>query len=609
MKKLKRTQINVDRSADVYPLVFKNSWELTCERGKKMDLSYLDKIDRGELIFQQLVKFANTNVKTRAIVNRISRYLMYVARLNGAVSARSLSDYKKMLDQETESEANTKYQVFSTCKGFVDKLMKSEVIETAKLPKGFKRTAKKPKSTIMEIGHKFIENHTADSQTEVLSLIEKYRIDSSAAKAHIYAGKVLNCIHEGSLDRLELYIEDCKLIDRYISNLNDEKIRLLSCVDDFRSDIFDPTLFGYKTRTIELALSILYAKHNYLIPSSTRWAKGLADFLKYHGWSTPRVKAGFFSNRYSLEFLLAASLSHSELSPNVDSVFFYSYLNTCEQSPNKGRLSFHFGKKRGGPSNNEVSSNDRLGKIYLFIQDRMKRILGKEPLGNKWLKMEDCPIFLHFHQWSGVDAITTFDPSLSVDFVRKVANTLSGKYSILSDIKDSLTGESFRPTITIMDVNTDTSTGAIQNKLGHDEFFTTKDYVFNNQTQSRLVSKQEDFQQFLISGARKLDYTGSGYKCGLEEEEDISCKGVNNCYKCVAKRIVIKDVNLIAEWLVYEEKILEEQHRLIFSNPERWQKYWLVKLSEYQILLSKCSEAEKLQAKKIKHKVFVPHLD
>jgi len=115
----------------------------------------------------------------------------------------------------------------------------------------------------------------------------------------------------------------------------------------------------------------------------------------------PRVKAGFFSNKICLEFLLCrVPLAFRNFHRMLIQSFFYSYLNTCEQSPKKGPADFHFGKKEGGPSNNEVSSNDKTWEdLNLFIQDRneenfMKRTFSKI----KWLKNGRLSqYFFHFH--------------------------------------------------------------------------------------------------------------------------------------------------------------------------------------------------------------------
>ncbi len=81
------------------------------------------------------------------------------------------------------------------------------------------------------------------------------------------------------------------------------------------------------------------------------------------------------------------------------------------------------------------------------------------------------------------------------------------------------------------------------------------------------------------------------------------------CFGCEAKRVVLKDQKLLTEWIAYSEWIKENEQRLKFNNPERWESHWQLKLTEYEALLAECSRAEVKAAEPFARDVKVPFMD
>ena len=83
--------------------------------------------------------------------------------------------------------------------------------------------------------------------------------------------------------------DDLDILNKSLKNLSLEKKEKLNKVETYYIDSE-----GRDPRTIELALSILYANYGRILPESTKWPTGISDFLKYRNWGASRVLSAFF---------------------------------------------------------------------------------------------------------------------------------------------------------------------------------------------------------------------------------------------------------------------------------------------------------------------------
>ena len=246
----------------------------------------------------------------------------------------------------------------------------------------------------------------------------------------------------------------------------------------------------------------------------------------------------------------------------------------------------------------------------MFYQNRLKKILSKVEGGDIWLRKEECEIFLHYTKIKGKHSLRLFDVSLPSDMVRRVTKELAAQHPIFSPLIDSVSGENFRSTISALDILSGSSISKLKAKLNHRSISTTEDYAIRTQTESVNNKKFVSFQEYLISNRKtRLPETGSGYMCGKNEHPDLTCKGLDMCFECPAKRLVLKNPKLIAEWLAHKNWIEANKDRLLFNNPERWHAHWAVKLAEYEALLGECTGAEVRNAKQLADQIKLPFMD
>lgn len=132
-KKLLRRNVVVLPEASIQHFARPIEWCLHLDSGEPIDVSYLSHIYKGEMVLEQLVIYLRPKRVKRTTANNVLRYLKFLAYCNGAVGAKSLSDFKIELNTSNTSSVNTKSQVFSSCKNFVSYMMSSEAIPTEAL--------------------------------------------------------------------------------------------------------------------------------------------------------------------------------------------------------------------------------------------------------------------------------------------------------------------------------------------------------------------------------------------------------------------------------------------------------------------------------------------
>lgn len=611
MPRLQRRKIEAKPKAYIRHLARNVEWKIPTESGSPIEAEFISHIHDGEKVFEQLLIWNRRQAAKRNTANSVLRYLKYVASLNGAVSCRSLGDFKTTLNTDNRAQTNSKAQVFSMCRNFVSFLMEAEVIPTEILPKNFKLTHKAAKPTIMELVQDAVTDFARESKDVVQSLMDKQSLNLEEASAVAYGSHILDRYQTLSLDRIESWFLDCRAIDSAIEGVGELEISELKKVTDFREAHGNWKSAKHPTRNLALAFQVLYSKYGRLIPSSSDWPIGLVDFCKYKGWPPRRIQSGFFTSAYNLQYFLVAALSHQELAPNVDSVAFYAYTDAFIPSSEKGMMSVHFGKKRGAPVKKEIQRKDRICSAFYAYQNRLKSLLSEVQGGQEWLRKENCELFIHYTKTNGQYSIRTFDKASTSYMVRSVTKELSSLYPEFTPlVAAKVTGENFRPIISALDILSGGTIGKLKHKLNHKSLSTTESYGTRAATQSIHDRKLKSFQKFLISNRNnKLPDTGTGYQCGQKENSTVVCSGVDMCFSCEAKRVVLKDIKLIAEWKAYSEWIKENEQRLKFNNIARWNNYWQLKLAEYKALLAECTKAEVKAAESLASNIKIPFMD
>ena len=604
-KKLIRKKLPVKKLADIRHLARNIEWKIEVESGSPIIADYLSHIHDGEIIFEQLLIWLRKFRKKRVLANTVLRYLKFIAYSKGVVSAKSLKDFKNDLNTQSEVTVNTKSQVFSTCKNFVSFLMQTEVIQTEKLSKNFERIKPKGKPSIMELVPNEVRAFAVGNPEYINSLMKKNNLKEPEASALAYGKHIIELYHSLSLERFASWLEDSSFVDNIIESLTPKEQSEISRISDFRDRAGDWRTESHSKRSLEFAIQILFVKFGRLIPPADLWPSGVVDFCKSKGWTPKRIQAAFFTGANNLQFLGLAALSHKSLAPDVDSVFFYAYTDSIKPSSERGKVVVHFGKKRGAPCTEVLPASDRFCKLLHAYQERLKWLLELVPEGRNWLRKEHCELFIHFIN----NSIRTIDPTTPCGWVRRATKELATEYSIFKPLVKAITGEAFRSTISVVDILSGSSIGKLKNKLNHKHIFTTKIYAIKGETQALHDRKLLDFQDFMIENRKGFPTTGTGYLCGIDEEPAVQCSGIELCFECKAKRLVIKDKQLIAEWLAHSNYIIDNEARLKFNNPDRWQHFWKPKLTEYQALIAQCTRVDVKAAELLASKIVLPFWD
>ena len=95
----------------------------------------------------------------------------------------------------------------------------------------------------------------------------------------------------------------------------------------------------------------------------------------------------------------------------------------------------------------------------------------------------------------------------------------------------------------------------------------------------------------------------------LEEEKNKEFdEPADQWLNCEAKRIWFKDHEVIAEWIAWEQAILEAEDELKFDNLLRWENYWLPRLVKFQSLIAMVLEVDKKHALELAKQIKLPPL-
>lgn len=395
-------------------------------------------------------------------------------------------------------------------------------------------------------------------------------------------------------------INDVNVFNKAIKNLSLNQKEKFNKIENYYmgSDQRDP-------RTIELALSILYANYGRILPDSTKWPKGICDYLKYRKWLPSRVRAAFFPTPETIAPFIIGLLSHIEIAPNVNCIAFYTYLTSFKPSSKEGKTNVFMDKFRAnGPIEKDIKTTDPMISVCIKHSERILSVL-KDMETNEaknLILQRKTPLFLQYNPIGG--CIRTLDPSTVVNVVKNfLANLGKEEPSILPLVQGSCTGHNFRPTIALIHKLCGESTITTQKLLNHSHSSTTQIYTERVLTRSMILSKSKKFQNYLVENASKINSNNNAQLLNTTIEDVVDA-----WISCDAKRIWFKDNDVIADWIAWEKIISDSESELKFQNPIRWEKYWLPRLVKYQNLLENVLEKDKKIALTLARTIKLPPL-
>lgn len=404
------------------------------------------------------------------------------------------------------------------------------------------------------------------------------------------------------LNGISTNIDDMTILKQSINNLSLEQKEKLNKVENYYIDSN-----GSDPRTIELALSILYANYGRILPESTKWPKGISDYLKYRKWCPSRVHSAFFPTPETLTPFIVGLLSHIEIAPNVDCVAFYTYLTSFKPSSKEGKTHVFMEKPRAkNPIKKDIKTTDPMISLCIKHSERMLSVLkGIQTNEAKNLILQrKVPLFIQYNTKSIRRDIHTLDSSTVTNIVKRfLADLAKEDPLILPLVNGGCTGQNFRPTIVLIKKLCGESTIVIQDLLNHSHSSTTKIYTERVLTHSLILNKSKKFQRYLVENALKNDSSNNRQLLNTAIED-----AVDEWINCDAKRIWFKDEEVIAEWLAWEKIISDSENELKFENPIRWEKYWLPRLVKYQSLLENVLEIDKKSALILAETIKLPPL-
>lgn len=603
--KINRIPLIVELDADVHHVSPSKKLVINISDGNDIEIHELKMLENSEFIVRELNLYLRglSAGSVRSKANTILLYLRYVVSLHGEVGIQTLKDYKKMLDKRDGITLSTKRQIFNGAISFVRHLMSAGILAHADLPRGFPVGVQKHKENFIDAVRYQLPVVTKDMGDEIDSVMTELNIKEHEGQALIYGRRCMRALREYSEKVVRSIISDWNYVNEVITSLKLTDLDQLRELD-FRS---------VNNKTIEIAMSILYANFGRALPPTALWPVGINDWCRKNGgWLSSRIEGAFFLNIKTLDSFLVLILSDGRIMPNVDSVAFYTYIDCCKPSSESGCFDVFLDKKRGSATTVTIRKNDITVVALLALTKQVKMSLPYFPEGKELLSQQDVSIFLSCQYDDGVFNVKTVDATTPAAMVRRFMKKAAKEYAVLGPLVISgVTGENFRLTHAYLKKISGKSIYEIKEELGHSSLNTTDGYVKGIETQTMLNKRHQDFQRFIIDEAKlenninENKRTGSGYYCG---DQNTNCIEYLKCTECEAKRVVFTDVNIVAEWLAWEAQILADKNRLEIENNERWCRYWEPKLVEYQTLITLSKESILNKARSIYKKIELPWL-
>ncbi len=607
-KKINRKKLKINEGSSVNSLLRSSTLIIQTET-YPVDVSWLCYFKKASDLVFEIKSYLESYSKKRGTANLILKYLRFVIANKIDINIDSLHVYKNYIESKKNIGDTTKYQDFSASRAFYSHLISVGFLPHSVLPKNFKPGRRKIKATFIDLCRHEIKALVTDKHKEIIQVKEQLHLDDLSASSLILCEEWMAQISSIAFSQIEKTIQDWMFLDKIIEQCEKDKILRLKLlqIDNF-SDL------GIE-RSIEAAVSILYLKYGYSIPTSTKWPKGLVDYCKCRGWLGSRLRGMFFPTVKTLDNFLVLTLANNTLMPNVDSVAFYMYVNCLQPGVDKGTTNFQLGKDRG--SSVITGSLEKQHPLVIAIKELSKKITKCIPnmkQGVTWENENDIPLFLHHFCHREYDEIKKLDTATTADMVCRFINKAAKIEPKLLPLIKNLTGENFRTTHLLIRRLRGQNIFDIAQRAHHKNISTTNEYLERLEVESLVEHRMRLFQKYIINNARASieKRVGNGFFCDKTENVDNidkECIRIDKCYQCDCRRIVFESEEIVAEWIAWEKHIINMKEQLIKHNEERWKNVWELNLVQYQTLLNLTSSSMKKNAQSLADNIILPPLN
>ena len=596
--KVVRKKLAVKKKASVKNISPSKELVVVVNSGSPIDVSWMAAVPNAVELVRELNIYVRGNRGGRSTVNEILKYFKYLVDHGLEVNGKSVNRYRAFLDRKKSIGSNTKSQRFGATVSFLKSAMAAGVLDEERLPKNFRKGLTTAKASFSDLCRSEVKALSEDAESDSASIVKTRGLDEEQAASLSFSETSMSLIRAYSEARVSQTVSDWEFVFSLTEKISKKQVSKLRKLD-FRKT---------EDKTVDLAVSILYAHFGYAIPRTVDWPPGICDWCrKGPGWLSSRVSAAFFPNVKSLDAFLVLMLSEGSLALNVDSAAMYSYIDSYKFSSDDKLVDAYFGKPRGKALNATLRNDNPVAEAMIALATKLKQTLPLMPGGKKKLRTGNVPLFTHWTSFCGQEReLRGLDSSTTSRMVRRCFREASKIYPDLSPLADKATGENFRPTHVLIKSLNGESTGKINRDLNHKNLSTTGGYVDRVDTQAVLKNKRERFQVYIIEQAMNERRTGSGYLCSKPISD--GCVSHSECRTCDAKRIVLQTPEIVAEWITFEKHICDHETRLSVNNPERWRKYWLPRLEEYRVLIALTDEKIKHEAEELVDEVVLPWL-
>ncbi|WP_349999137.1 hypothetical protein [Stenotrophomonas lacuserhaii] len=498
----------------------------------------------------------------------------------------ALVAYRQYLDGNNDIRGRTRQQSYSTATAFFRELQQAGLAPAGDLPAGFANVEAKPKPTFAESVRDWHEVRELDVYKGWLAeTVGATQLTESSRHVLGACRGWMATLEKQASEVVELQLADWALADFVI----EEGSR--------------GALNWNENRSVEAAIHELHLAYGRFLPRSDLWPSGIVDHCKYRGWPPSRLKSALFPTVKSLDALLVLCLANRHLAPNVDSVAFYAWIDCIVPAEWPGQVRVKLGKFRGTGPSALLSDRSTLVQGLRGLGRLVTHALKERPgLASSIQDAGRTPLFLHHFNARGADVVRRLDPSTTSDMVRRFISKAAETEAVLRPLVGKVTGEQFRGTHLLCDRLEGKSIFTIQSVAKHKSVETTDGYLRRLEIETLARARHLEFMSYLLDEARNsnLKAVGNGFHCAPGEGTPVGCTRHDMCGAgeggCPARRIVLKDPAVIAEWIACLSHIEEHADYLQENRPERWQAVWAPRMAEYRVLLEGVTETEKLAA-------------
>lgn len=555
---------------------------------RRLDFSFLDYFKNGRDLVRVLIEWQSGMRKGYSVSLVVRRYLQFVVDRKMQLSALSLLAYRAHLELDSSLGGTTRRGYYSTASSYLQFLMKKEVvIEDSKLPPGLAGVRNAPKATFVEKASNW------GGIRDMKEFIEWKEHASMCSGLDATNCEVL-AVCEGWMDLLERHASSVAM-----KQIDDWQYAISIISENLGSSFEDQ---WEQCRSLRSAIGLLYEKFGYLIPPTSNWPAGLADFCKYRGWNPDRMKAAFFPTVKSLDAFFVLALANKRLAPNVDSVIYYAFAGCVTDTVDSNMVRVRFGKFRGEAPDSVIDKKSILPYALRRLEAVVMAALGDVKDLHDLKKDGGFPIFLHYDGKNGRKGVRCVDPGMAAYMAKRFIRNAAHVYPVLGPIVDKVTGENFRTTHLLCSRLRGKSIFEIQAVAKHKNTKTTAKYLDRVEVDASTNQRHRDFQTYLLneSRAHALRRLGNGFHCEQPVQGRQECLRIDSCgvgtSGCNARRVVLESPEIVAEWIAWSAHIRKHESYLKEHRSVRWNTIWAPRLVEYEVLLETVSLGARREA-------------